>query len=492
MSFPYPTSTRMTTRAVDKLQLERRRQEYETASIHQFTKTNQIQSLHIQSDANVATRRRSNQIAQLTAERMLEETHAQQRSAAARHQRELQQNEQLAHAMEKAKKQTEQKEREIQRICESSEELRELEALLKTAYMNKDRAAQQAERHTLEVIDRTREVAIEQQMEYDRQCALVEAQNKELAKRADAVHAKSVLQTQMVERQELRREAEQEAERERQKIEQLMQQIELEDAEEIARRESHRDATREMIRRTQIERERALQMQAEHERAEEERIAAYRRQVESREAGVKALSDRKKAEDDARFRAVESEIRAKMRADHEIEQLRDELWEEEMLQKKKQQEEEKALAKLRAKDEMMHSNAVQLRLKHELLARQQQEEDAFNAMLMKKFQSEARRDAEMAAFKRKQKEEYKQEILRHNAIKQQMLHEELQREQRDRECQEKDEAYRRQVIEQAKQRLLQEHADVLQGYLPRAAALHQRPSSSSSSGSSRPSSGRFR
>ncbi|KAJ0391087.1 hypothetical protein P43SY_012122 [Pythium insidiosum] len=133
MAFPYPSNTRMTTRAVEKLQFDRRRQEQEAQALQRFAQANQLQSMHNQSDANVSSRRRSNHIAQLTAERMLEESRQQQYSAKQRMLREHQQNEQLAHVMERNKKQQEQKEREIQRICESSEELRELEAFLKTA-----------------------------------------------------------------------------------------------------------------------------------------------------------------------------------------------------------------------------------------------------------------------------------------------------------------------------------------------------------------------
>lgn len=87
---------------------------------------------------------------------------------------------------------------------------------------------------------------------------------------------------------------------------------------------------------------------------------------------------------------------------------------------------------------------------------------------------------ELAAFRRKQREQFVDEIARHRALKQEMVYAELQRERRERERQEQDENYRRQVVEAAKQRLLREHAEVLQAYLPRAL----RPSSSSSSGGS--------
>lgn len=493
MSFSYPSGgARMTTRNVEKIAGERRRQEAEHAALHRFSQANQLQSLANQSDANVSARRRSNQAAQLTAERMLEESAAEQHALQQRVGRERQQNEQLAHVMEKTKKHQEQREREVQRICDASEELRELETLLKTAYMNKERAVQQLERETLLTIDKRRDVAIEQQMEYDRQRAIVDMQNRELAKRAEAFEGKHVLQSQMLQRQELRREAQGEADMERAKIEQLMKQIELEDAQEIAKRQVQRGQTRELIDRSQQERDHLARQRQDELRRQEEEVAEYRRRVEARETAARAATETKKAHEDAMFKVVEAEIQAKRRQEEEIERLRDDLWEEEMLQKKRQQEEEKFAAKVRAKDDMMTSNAMQMRLKQELVARQQADEDAFNDMLKKKFQSEARREMELAAFKRRQKDEYKDEIARHNALKQQMVYEELQRERRERELQEQEEQYKKQIIEQARQRLLQEHAEVLQGYLPRAlgaaaAGAGGRPSSSSSNSSSRPS-----
>ena len=52
-------------------------------------------------------------------------------------------------------------EREIQLICESSDELKELERTIKTAYVNKERAAQHQEALLMKNIDSVRNEAIE-------------------------------------------------------------------------------------------------------------------------------------------------------------------------------------------------------------------------------------------------------------------------------------------------------------------------------------------
>jgi hypothetical protein len=73
---------------------------------------------------------------------------------------------------------------------------------------------------------------------------------------------------------------------------------------------------------------------------------------------------------DAQFHV---KIRSKMRQEQELKQLRDELWEEEMLRKKQQLAAEMVAAQLRSKQEMMASNERQLQLKQELIERQQRD-----------------------------------------------------------------------------------------------------------------------
>ncbi|KAL0584464.1 hypothetical protein ABG067_005643 [Albugo candida] len=468
MSFlSYPTGVRMTAQNVEKLQARRRRQEQDALSLRKFTNSNQVQVTEHQAEASVAYKRRSNQAAQFTAERILEQTDEQIAEEKARRLRETQQNELVAQTLEADKRAKEQKEREIQRICESSEDLYELQAVLKTAYMNKERATQQLEKETLHTIEKQRQVAMEQQMEYDRQKALIERENEGLLRKVQAQKASQGLQQQMLERRELEKESQQVAELERQRVEELMRQIELEDLAEIDKRNHQRIQTRQIIKQTKEERAEVLRSQAEKDRQQEERILEYQQQVAAREAAAKASTEQRKAIQDATFKAIETEIKAKMRQDEEMEQLRDELWEEEMYQKKKEQDEAKQEAKRQAKEVMMTSNAEQLRYKQEIQARQKAEEEAYNESLKQKFKSEARRDMELAIFRRKQKEEFQREIAEQKAYKQRLVLQQVEVERREREAEEKEEAYRRQVIEEAKRRLLEQHAEALEGYLPK-------------------------
>lgn len=90
-------------------------------------------------------------------------------------------------------------EREIQLICESSDELKELERTIKTAYVNKERAAQHQEALLMKKIDSVRNEAIETEMEKKRQEVIRREEEKEIARRSLLSQQKLVLQEQMKE-----------------------------------------------------------------------------------------------------------------------------------------------------------------------------------------------------------------------------------------------------------------------------------------------------
>ena len=85
---------------------------------------------------------------------------AQREVALKNDQRVIEQNSKLAKELERRRTDHERKEREIQRICEESEELKELERRLKVAYMNKERAAQHEERLLVDSMEQQRVVAL--------------------------------------------------------------------------------------------------------------------------------------------------------------------------------------------------------------------------------------------------------------------------------------------------------------------------------------------
>lgn len=93
------------------------------------------------------------------------------------------QNVQIAAELERRRLDRERKEREIQRICEESTELKDLESRLKVAYMNKERAAQHEEREVLARMEREQNMAMEDAMEVDRQYMVAAEMEKAKARK---------------------------------------------------------------------------------------------------------------------------------------------------------------------------------------------------------------------------------------------------------------------------------------------------------------------
>ena len=105
----------------------------------------------------------------------------------------------MAEEIHRQKTEQDKRERELQRICETSEELKDLERQLKIAYINKERAAQHQEALLIRKLENDREQAIEEKMEYDRQDEIRQQIEKENERRQNLIAQKAVLQKQMLE-----------------------------------------------------------------------------------------------------------------------------------------------------------------------------------------------------------------------------------------------------------------------------------------------------
>lgn len=89
--------------------------------------------------------------------------------------------------------------RDIERICENSQELKELERIIKIAYVNKARAEQYYESKCLQDSEEAREHAIEEKIEFDRLASAQRELEKEEHRREILKEQKRRLQQQMAE-----------------------------------------------------------------------------------------------------------------------------------------------------------------------------------------------------------------------------------------------------------------------------------------------------
>merc|ERR1711988_1242612 len=103
----------------------------------------------------------------------------------------------LAKEIERRKIDSIREQKNIQRICEHSEELRELEEKLKAAYMNKERSSQIAEAKRLKESAIFAEKAVDKQMEEDRQWGMHAELYREHLRREDEIAVRVVQEDQM-------------------------------------------------------------------------------------------------------------------------------------------------------------------------------------------------------------------------------------------------------------------------------------------------------
>lgn len=116
------------------------------------------------------------------------------------------QNQAISAELDKEAADSERRRREIQKICEDAPELRDLERMLKVAYLNKERAQQYQEKITLAMREQERIQAIEDEMEAERRRSLQKESNKDVERKKKFAEQRAVLQEQINERQRALRE----------------------------------------------------------------------------------------------------------------------------------------------------------------------------------------------------------------------------------------------------------------------------------------------
>uniref|UniRef100_A0A8W8NY34 Meiosis-specific nuclear structural protein 1 n=1 Tax=Magallana gigas TaxID=29159 RepID=A0A8W8NY34_MAGGI len=248
------------------------------------------------------------------------------------------QEERLAAELEKRKLDSIRDEKMRQQIREISLELRELEAKLRSAYMNKERTAQIAEKEAIkfDVMKRDSEIAREMKIEHER--AEEAARQREVEKYRAQIRYQQELERQLEEREEQKQQAYEEFLKEKLMIDEIVRKIYEEDQRERELTMAKKKATQKYISEFKEAREEWKVL--EHERMEEEnrKILQFSRLQEQRE-NTHMESKKQKEEAMARVQnALAEDIAAKDAAREEMERIRMELYLEEQEEKERQKE----------------------------------------------------------------------------------------------------------------------------------------------------------
>ena len=378
----------------------------------------------------------------------------------------IQQNQALASELDKDAADAERRAREIQKICEESPELRELEAMLRVAYLNKERAAQHEEKILLATREQERIQAIEDQMEQERIRAIRAESDKDKIKKAMYENQREVLQKQINDRRKQLSDAQQLIEKERKMVDDIIQRIHNEDEVDFRRRKEKQLATAQMVKAFEEQRRGELEAARERARAEDERIAAYNRAMEARSEGVAAKKQAKKDEEDRLLAQIVAETEQRRREEEEFTSLRDLLWEEELEAKRSADAEARRQKQTDMRRDMMAANEQIMRQKDEQRRLEAEKEARLVAAMRNKFAADERKEREEEAARRSVKVHHMTLVEKQRLERKSMYEQERSQEMASLDEAARREEYRKKVIAEARKRLLEEHAARLEGFMP--------------------------
>lgn len=360
------------------------------------------------------------------------------------------------------------RERVIQRICEDDPTLRNLQARLKAAYMNKDRAAQLDEKKRLDEQERQRE----EQVAADMERARIEGARKQAARdeaRANAQRAgASSIKGQMLYKQnQQREEAYREYLKDRTEIERLVQDIQQEQQREVDLVNKKRSELRTDMLQCLTDRQQQLEDRRQEEADQLSRINAYKAKVYKR--GMK------EAERKAQLEAEQGRIRAKLEADAEAKRQEEErvhnalelLRKEDADRRREKAEQDRKDRLERMKQDMMAANEAQKLFKKEQKVLDMAAEKVLVGKMMAKFAADEQLEKNKEAARLERRDEYKAGMEHQMKQRQQMYELAKQTDAVERQKALEKEEFRRRVVEEARQRLIAQHAANLKEFLPK-------------------------
>lgn len=384
------------------------------------------------------------------------------------------QDEQLSAAIFDMKSQKLAEETNARRICEESEELKELKEKLRAAKISKVRATQLEERELIERQNLTQDRAMDMMMENDRRAAADREADEAQRKYIVGMQSRSVLQNQIAERQTKKKEAYEAFLREKAMVDDIVQGIEEEDKAKMLAQRVKQEELKGNIRAYLEDRESWRQEEKKREEDELKKVQEYNAKQAKRH---EEMMVKKKAVADAQvevLRKLTREIEAKKREEETMRMLLDELYQEEAEQKALKRVQADAAKRERMKQEILEANQAQKELKKQRAIEMQNEEARFREQMLEKFANDKRLEEMNSQRRRREMQGYKAEVERLVEERRLMYQAAVEAEEREMAKRGEQEEYRMAVVERERQRLLREHADDLKDYLPKGVLKDQR------------------
>ncbi|NXS59181.1 MNS1 protein, partial [Brachypteracias leptosomus] len=354
-----------------------------------------------------------------------------------------------------------------QQVRENSLELRELERMLKWAYLNKERAEQVAEKAALQRERMKREDEIDQKLKEEYERLMEEESSAELRRNKEKIIYQQELEKQLKEQERQKQDAQEEFLREKLVIDEIVRKIYEEDQMEKQLKIDKMKAIQAYIE--EFKKEQAIWRRRKQEEMEEEnrKIMEFaniqQQREEDRMAKVRDAEEKKQRLQNM----IAQNLQREQQKRDELEEIRQELYLEEQAETERQKEMAETEKRIRQRLELRQAFEEQFAWRKALQQAVREEEEAFRQQMLAKL-AEDDHIEQMNAQKRRMKQlEHRRAVEKLIEDHHKQLTADKERELEERQLEERRQENIRAIIEEERQKLLKEHASKLLGYLPR-------------------------
>ncbi|XP_058012178.1 meiosis-specific nuclear structural protein 1 [Ahaetulla prasina] len=380
---------------------------------------------------------------------------------------ELEQEEKLATELARLNHDKLKDEKMRQQIKENSIELRELERKLKSAYMNKERAVQIAEKEALKYEKMKEDADIYQAMKEEQERAAKAENAVETRRNQEKLLYQQELEKQLEEEERRKQAAYKEFLREKLLIDEIVRKIYEEDEKARQDRLEKKRTTQKFIE--EFKKDQALRRRRQREEMEEEnqKIMEFANMWQEREDNRMAKIHENEEKKRKLQQMLTEVLKKEQQEREELEQIRAELHFEEQAEIERKKEMEELEKRIRQRLELRNSYEEQLASRKMLLQALKEEEATFGQSMLAKFADDDRIE-QMNAQKRRMKQlEHRREVEKLIQERRKQVIADKERELEERQIEERRSGIVADIIEEERQKLLKEHAVKLLGYLPR-------------------------
>lgn len=243
--------------------------------------------------------------------------------------------EDLAKEIQRKKILEERERKNIQKIFEESDEIKDLKNKIKFAQINQERSKQILEKQSRRLQDIVKDAEQDEYILSTLEEEKFKQMEEENRKRNERLHSKHVLQNQMSEKEKLRDEARAEYLRDKSLVDDIVKKIMMEDMQTINEIKKKKELAKTYMKEAYEEKEMKKHNQKEEERLQKEREKQYFEEVARRDKDIKEKKAAIQGEKDKIFEKLSAEA-ARQQAEKDYwENVRNELYVEEMNRREK-------------------------------------------------------------------------------------------------------------------------------------------------------------